>query len=90
MRRLIVLLTLTCIVVDQTKKGTFWLTTCAGQDGNGQVVFEEKILKGQAVDYKPFIVAQDDVIHGRILGIGDAPPQKAIAEPATDVGKTPS
>lgn len=70
----IILIAITCIVVAQKKTKEGWLTACRGiDDMHGLVVFDEKVVKGQAVSYEPFIGKDRDVIHGKILNIVDAP-----------------
>ncbi len=90
MRRLAILLTMTCIVLDQTKRGKGWLTTCQGDGEKDQVVFDQKIMAGQAVTFTPFIAHPDEFIHGHVFDIADAPPRKAKVEVSSDVGKEPN
>lgn len=72
MKRLF-LLAIVCIVVDQLKHKTGWLTKCEGIELEGEVVLAKQIVRGQAVTYRPYIVDGDDYIYGEILGINDAP-----------------
>ncbi len=88
MKRLI-LFAITCIVVDQLKSQTGWLTKCKGLYDDGQVVFSDKIVRGQMVTYKPYIADGDEFIHGEILNIEDAPPQKRKPVVSSDTGKSP-
>jgi len=89
MQKLAMLLTVTCLVLDQSKHQKLWLTTCQGGEENGKVVLDQRIVKGQAVEYKSFIVDGDDVIHGHILKIGDPQPIVAKLETSSDTGKQP-
>ena len=78
MKRLI-LIAISCIVVDQLKTRNGYLTNCKGGEETGQVVFDTAVTKGQEVMYRPFIKAGDDVIHGDIEGI-DHPKEVTVSE----------
>lgn len=89
MRYIAIFLTVTCIVLDQSKSGKLWLTTCEGIEENGQVLFNERIPRGKAVGYKPFVAGDDDIIHGLILNIEDPQPKAARPTVSSDTGKVP-
>lgn len=89
MKNLLFVLALTCIVVEQTKYGKEYLTTCKGVDLDGKVVFDTKIAVGQAAKYQPFIGNSDEFIHGKIMEVGDAPPETPKPEVVSDTGKAP-
>lgn len=86
----IILIAITCIVVDTLKSHAGWLTKCKGMDVDGEVVFDKQIVRGQAISYRPFIVDGDEYIHGNILGVGDAPPSRPQVEQSSDTGKSAS
>ena len=86
MKRLI-LLAITCIVVDQDKVRTGWKTECRGREVNGEVILEEKIMHGQLVTYRPYVSPDDEIIHGEIISITDAPAELPELEISSDVGK---
>lgn len=84
-----ILIAITCIVVDQMKSKTGWITECKGIEVNGEVIFAEKIMRGQTVTYEPFMGKDEDVLHGRIIGIDDTPHGEQVVELSSDTGKAP-
>lgn len=84
-----ILIAITCIVVDQLKAKAGWITECQGIEVNGEVIFDQKIVKGQMVTYRPYVSPGDEIIHGQIMGIGDAPKEGAPVPISSDTGKVP-
>lgn len=85
------LIAITCIVVSQSKiKGGQYRTECQGKEVNAFVIFDKRIVKGQAVDYRPFIRIDDEDIHGDIISIHNPLPEKPQAEQVSSEGKRPT
>jgi hypothetical protein len=85
-----ILLAITCLVVDQLKSRNGWLTTCKGIEIDGQVIFDREVKRGQAVRYRPFIVIEDEVMHGELLGTAESQTIQPKVEESSDTGKSPT
>lgn len=86
MKRLI-LIAITCVVVDQTRSGFGWLTKCKGIEVDGEVVFDREIKNGKAVSYRPFVMKDDEQMHGTIMDIGEATKAPEPVIESSDSGK---
>lgn len=90
MKRLL-MVAIACIVVDQLKSEYGWITKCKGIEVDGEVVFDKEIRRGLCVNYRPFILPADEVIHGQLMAEPCVPPteRQQTREPS-DTGKTPT
>jgi hypothetical protein len=74
----------------QTKVKGGYRTECKGVDENGVVILDKLIVIGQQAEYTPFIVDGDDVIHGKVGLVSDAPAENPKVEQSSDTGKLPT
>ncbi len=86
-RALTWLLILTCVVVSQKKTRAGYLTECQGVEVSGQVLFAEKMERGQMASYTPFIVEGDDYVYGKITMIQDVPLEPMKQAVSSKIGK---
>ena len=79
-----------CVVMSSAKHACGWLTTCRGTEENAQVVLDQHVAVGSQATYTPFIHADEDIIHGRVQGIGAAAPVGTPTQVSSDTGKQPT